>query len=451
MSFNSEVKFTALSGGIPIGGSHYLVELEGKRIAIDCGAVQRGGKVLPPPIAKGKVDALFLTHGHFDHSGMLPLFVKEHPETPIYSTKVTWRFTRMLLWDICRNASIRLSRGEKVENYFTPAEVENAVSFRRFKLVHNPAWFSPWKGWKIRFWPAGHINGAASIYIISPKGFRIIHSGDVCFHNQPTIKGMQIAYDFRSPNLLITEATNGNRNLPKRAAEEKRFVDRVIGILWRGGKVLIPSFGITGPNIGIILASGLAKAGVNIPVYLDGMIRMSATIINASNEWSKNDNGLVFPDNLVAVPEEQEEAYACRKKILDGGPAVVVSSHGMLEGGFAMFYLPHILSDYKSAVLIPGHQVEGSGGRLLLELGRGHEFQIKNKSIPRNCDVERFHLSSHASGKDLSNWISEIQPWQVIVTHATESGFLGLKHKVKSHHPITRVLGGYNGEEIRDL
>lgn len=445
------MKFTALSGGIPIGGSHYLIELDGKRIAIDFGAVQRGGKISAPPVASGRIDALLATHGHFDHVGMLPLFVREHPETPIYSTKVTWRFTRMLLWDSFQIAAHKLARGEKVEISFSSPEITKAISLKRFKLVHNSGWFSPWPGWKIRFRSSGHINGAVTVDIVSPSGFRIIHSGDISFHDAPTIKGAKIADDFKSPELLITEATYGDRDIPNREQEEQRLVNRIVEVLSHGGKVLIPSFSITGPNVGVIVADGLARAGVKVPVYIDGMIRTAARIINGSNEWSPNDNGLVFPKNLIAVPENKEEAYILRDEILDGGPSVIISSHGMLEGGMAMFYLPHFLSDYKSAVLIPGYQAEGTGGRRLLELERGSHFQINRRFIPISCEVEKFHLSSHASGKELASWISDIQPWVVIGTHATNSGFEGLKNKIKGRHPAIRVLGGYNGELISGL
>jgi len=444
------VNFKALSGGVPIGGSHYLIELEDKRIVIDCGAVQAGGKVLPPPIAQGRVDALFLTHGHLDHIGMLPLFVKEHPETPIYGTKVTWRFARMLLWDSYFVTLKKLERREKVETYFSATDIERALNLKRFNLVREPEWFSPWLGWKIRFWPAGHINGAASIHIISPKGFRIIHSGDISFHNQPTIRGAEVVNDIFSPEVLITEGTYGDRDLPNRVKEEHNFVDKVVEVLGQGGKILVPSFSITGPNIGIILANGLAKARVDIPVNLDGMVRTAAGIISGSSEWSPNDNGLVFPKNLIAVPEDPEKARAYRQKILDGGPAVIVSSHGMLEGGMAMFYLQHLISDYKSAVLLPGYQAEGTGGRRLLELERGHYFQINRRPFPIYCDVKRFQLSSHASGNELAGWISEIQPWHVIVTHAVRSAFEGLKQKIRERHPSIRVSGGFNGENIVD-
>lgn len=443
-------RFTAMSGGIPIGGVHFLIELEGKRIAIDCGARQDGGKVYPPPIIQGRVDALLLTHGHYDHDGMLPLFSKEHPNTPIYGTKVTRRFADMILWDSFRSALRKMGRGEKVEMHFSAGDIANALSLNRFRFVHKPEWFSPWPGWKIRFWPAGHINGASSIHIVSPSGFGVVHSGDISFHNQPTIRGAEIVNDIFSPDILITEGTYGDRNLPDRADEEYRFIRRVIEVLKRGGKVLVPAFSIAGSNVGIILANDLAKAGINIPVHIDGMIRTAARIINGSNEWSPNDNGLCFPKNLISIPEDPEECHSYRQDLVNGGPAVIISSHGMLEGGYANFYLPHILIDPKSAVLIPGYQAEGTGGRRLLELERGLSFRVNQLWIKKLCDVERFYLSAHASGQEISEWIRKIQPWHVIVTHATESAFKGLKGRINRHSPAIRVSGGYNGREISD-
>ncbi|OGD25536.1 hypothetical protein A2819_02080 [Candidatus Azambacteria bacterium RIFCSPHIGHO2_01_FULL_40_24] len=442
------MNFKALSGGVPIGGAHYLVELEDKRIVIDCGAVQAGGKVFPPPIAQGRIDALLLTHGHLDHVGMFPLFVKEHPDTPIYGTKVTWRFARMLLWDSYWVAIKKMERGEKVDVYFSASDIADALSLKKFRLVHNPEWFSPWPGWRIRFRSSGHINGAASIDIISPKGFRIIHSGDISFVDMPTIKGAEIANDFMSPEVLITEGTYGDRDLPNRAKEQQKVVDKVVEVLGQGGQVLVPSFSITGPNMGIIIANGLAEAGVDIPVHLDGMVRTAAGIISGSSEWSPNDDSAAFPKNLIAVPEDPEKARAYRQKLLEGGPAVIASSHGMLEGGMAMFYLEHLITDYKSAVLLLGYQAEGTGGRKLLELERGHRFQINRRSFPIYCDVKRFQLSSHASGNELAGWISEIQPWHVIITHAPNSGAQGLERKIKERHSSIRVSKGFNGEYV---
>ena len=450
------MKFTALGGGIPLGGSHHILNLEeGRRVAFDCGAIQsQGGKISAPPIAEGNIDALFATHGHFDHVGMLPLFGKTHPETPIYGTEVTRRFASMLLGDSLKITRKKIEAGEKnAQAYFNIADAIRVLTrHERYKQVLRPEWFELKPGWKIRFWPAGHINGAVSSQIITPKGLKIMHSGDISFTNMPTIKGADIAPDFR-PDVLITEATYGDRDLPNRAAEEQRFVNRVIEVLRRGGQVLIPAFGITGPNIAITLARGLTAAGIDTPIHIDGMIRKAARIIYGSSEWNAENKSVPFPDNIICMPDGRE-GYIHRQRLLSG-PAVILASHGMLEGGKIMEYLPTVLSNPLGAILIPGYQADGTGGRKLLELERGANFLIpgfgqrKGEVVPIYCDVERFYLSSHASGPELANWIEELDPKVLIVVHATAEGFAGLKRRFqeRAKRPLM-IIPAFNGEEI---
>ncbi len=451
------MKIKAFGGGIPLGGSHHLLDFEdeGMRLAVDYGAVQsQGGKVSPPPMAEGNIDALLLTHGHFDHVGMLPLFVKKHPETPVYGTEVTRRFAAMLLWDSLEITRKKIEDGEDVQAYFNTADTVRALArHERYKQVLKPEWFELKPGWKVRFRPAGHINGAASPQIIPPGGLKVMHSGDISLTNLPTILGAKIDQDFR-PDILITEATYGDRDLPNRASEEQRFIDRIIDVLRHGGQALIPTFGIAGPNIAIIVARGLKKASIDIPVHIDGMIRLAARIINNSSEWSENDNSVAFPDNLIPMPDGRE-GYNYRQRLLSG-PSVILASHGMLEGGKVMEYLPTVLSNPRGAVLIPGYQAEGTGGRKLLELERGNKFLIPAfgrrpaQVIPRYCDVERFYLSSHASGPELADWIGELDPKVLVVVHATAEGFAGLKRRLQERAKCpSMIFPAFNGEEIR--
>lgn len=448
------MKVTALGGGIPLGdqGAHHLYEFEeGLRLAIDYGAAQKDGKVFPPPMAQGKIDAMLLSHGHFDHTGMLPRFTKAHPEAPVYGTKVTRRFASMLLRDSLKITREKIAAGQNVDVFFNDQDVWNALSHKRFRLVHRPEWFSPWPGWKIRFRPANHINGAAIIDIVTPNGLRVTHSGDISFSELPTING-PIAQDFK-PDILVTEATYGDRDLPPRATERQRLVQRVIEVLKRGGQVLVPVFGIAGPNIGIELANGLAEAGIDTPVYIDGMVRKAADIINRSNHWSENDHPAVFPPNLIKMPDGLA-GYRLRCELLSR-PSVILSSHGMAEGGRVMEYLPPVLANPRSAVLIPGHQVEGTGGRKLLELERGGRFLIPAfgrrpaQIVTLYCDVERFYLSSHASGPEITDWVIELDPKVVIVNHAPPEGFNGLRRRLidRGFHD-SQILAARNGEEI---
>lgn len=448
-----------------MGGSHHLLEFEeGMRLAIDHGAIQsQGGKVSPPPMAQGHIDALLLTHGHFDHIGMLPRFGKMHPETPVYGTEVTRRFAAMLLQDSLEITRKKIEAGENVQAYFNTADAVRVLTrHERYKQVLRPEWFELKPGWKIRFKPNGHINGSARIQIITPAGLKLEHSGDICFNDQPTIKGAETD-DFR-PDILITEATYGDKD-PRlsRAEEEKLFIARVIEVIKRRhvfgvsskyfGQVLIPDFGIKGPNTAIMLARGLAEAGIDIPVHIDGMIRKAARIIYGSSEWDSSNRSVPFPDNIISMPDGRE-GHDYRQRLL-AGPAIVLASHGMIQGGRVLEYLPTILRNPLGAVLIPGHQAEGTDGRKLLELERGANFLVPSfgrrpsEAIPINCDIERFYLSSHAYGPELACWVEELEPKVLIVIHATVEGSTGLRRRLYERVRCpSMIIPAFNGEEI---
>lgn len=452
-------RFNALSGGIPLGGSHQLMEYCEKRMGFDCGAIQRDNKVLAPPLIEGPVDALLATHGHLDHVGMLAYWAKMHPESITFGTEMTRRFAWMLGKDSIKITQEKIAAGEKnIQQYFNESDLKTALKrYRCYKQVLNSKWFSPWPDWQMAFKRAGHINGAAKVQIVAPSGLRIEHSGDLCFIDQPTVKGADTSLDFR-PDVLITEATYGDRDLPNRATEEQRLIDRVIDILMRGSRVLIPAFSTSGPNVGIIIERGLARAvesGIKLPtvnVYIDGMLRTAAWLINRTTPWDEGDDPSAFPPNLIPMPDKRD-GWLCRRKLL-AEPAVIVSSHGMVEGGKIMTWLPFILPDPTAAVLIPGYQAEGTGGRKLLELEKGHNFVIPGfagrpaQTVPIYCDVERFYLSSHASGREIAEQIVRQNPKVVIVVHATEEGFQGLKRKLLSLGFKGRIIPAYNGQEI---
>ena len=440
------MKFTALSGGIPMGAAHYLIEdLEGKNIAFDCGTeILRGGNTRMPPITDKKVDLLCVSHGHLDHVGGLAYFAKHHPETKFLGTKVTRRFAEMQLWDSLGITAKKIAEGKKIEHQFIGDDIRALMNLKRFGIVHRPEWFSPWPDWMIRFRPNGHINGSACIDIQTPNDFRMTFSVDTCFNNQPTIAGAKVYNDFR-PYMLFVEGTYGDRTLPDRQREEERFIGYVKDVLQRGGFALVPSFGIGGVNIALTLA----LAG--IPTYIDGMIRTAADIINMSNPWSASDRPFVFTENLQPVANEWH-----RQQILKGKPCAIVTTHGMLEFGPVWSYLPHILGDHNSAVLIPGYQAEETGGYQLLRLERGQALERKNektgelKKYQIYCDVEKFYLSGHASGREIADYVQKVNPWEVVILHASYGSYHSLKKMIKERLPIIKVHGAFNGRELVD-
>ena len=87
-----------------VTGSKYLLEHAGGRLLVDCGLFQ-GYKHLrlknwsPPPFRASDIDAVVLTHAHIDHSGYLPLLVKNGFRGRIHATQATVELCNILLLD----------------------------------------------------------------------------------------------------------------------------------------------------------------------------------------------------------------------------------------------------------------------------------------------------------------------------------------------------------------
>ena len=95
---------TFLGGAGTVTGSKYLLEGDGIRILVDCGLFQgfkalrlRNWAALPVPPAS--ISAVLLTHAHLDHSGYLPLLVKNGFRGPIICTSATQDLCKVLLPD----------------------------------------------------------------------------------------------------------------------------------------------------------------------------------------------------------------------------------------------------------------------------------------------------------------------------------------------------------------
>ena len=91
-----------------VTGSCHCVEVNGKRILIDCGLQQGAGDKdnSTLPFVPGSIDAVLVTHAHIDHSGRLPLLVKQGFRGKIYATRKTCELMKIMLED---SARIRVS------------------------------------------------------------------------------------------------------------------------------------------------------------------------------------------------------------------------------------------------------------------------------------------------------------------------------------------------------
>ena len=95
------MKLSFLGAARQVTGSCYLIEVGGKKVLIDCG-MEQGPQIYEQQSFKvnpSDVYCVFLTHAHIDHSGLLPLLVKQGFEGKIYTTSATKELCEIMLRD----------------------------------------------------------------------------------------------------------------------------------------------------------------------------------------------------------------------------------------------------------------------------------------------------------------------------------------------------------------
>jgi uncharacterized protein len=425
------MNITFLGGGDEIGASSAIVEIGAARVLIDCGIRMSGDQRLPDLAAlKGaqyrQLDAALLTHAHMDHSGALPVLQQHFPGVPVYATAATRGLVEVLLRD-----SLNIMRAKAESENELPLYSANAVGELLEKIVPVPVG-APLQigrtGLTATWFPAGHILGAASIGIEGTeqgRTIRVLFSGDIAVSDQLTVPGMLAPKGFR-PDVLVIEATYGDRLHSARELEEQRLIEMVAGVIERKGKLLIPAFAIGRAQevLLMLLKQFRAKRMASFPVYVDGMVRSVCGVYSlfpahqtpyARRLIEKHGN----PFFNVVDEIKQVTAPAEREKVLSGDPCVIVASSGMLTGGASAFYAQQLVGDERNGIAITGYQDEESPGRQLLELAdhTTREVAIAGRSYEVKAGVAKYALSAHADCNEIAGLIEAINPREIVLVH----------------------------------
>jgi metallo-beta-lactamase family protein len=425
-----------------VTGSCYCLQANGKKLLIDCG-LQQGQDEKDDqslPFDAGDINFVVLTHAHIDHSGRLPLLVKEGFNGKIYATKVTCDLISIMLRDSAKiqetdakwinKRDRRAGKNEAVPLY-SMVDAENTLKYLMPCSYGEMIEIS--QGIKVNFIDAGHILGSSSAEIFlseGPYNKKIVFSGDIGNTNQPIIRDPQY---IRQADYVVMEATYGDR-IHDKSEDYTIGLARVIDeTLSRGGNVVIPSFAVARTQellyfIREIKEKKMVASIPNFPVYVDSPLASAITKLydsdlsgyadeQATSIINKGIDVLSFPN--LTFTDSTEDSKAIN---FDPDPKVIISSSGMCEAGRIRHHLKHNLWRKESSIVFVGFQAAGTLGRILLDGTK--KVKLFDEEIAVLAAIHNFTgLSAHADKDGLLKWINSFdkKPNKVFITHGEDS------------------------------
>jgi metallo-beta-lactamase family protein len=405
-----------------VTGSCFLIEVDGRRLLVECGLIQGASEDearnrAPFPFDPRKIDAVALTHAHLDHSGRLPLLIKAGYRGPVYTHSASRDLSRIMLKDAgylnekeaeWENRKRQRRHLPPLEPLYTMQEAQAAV--RRFRTVDYGETVKVMRGVTLRLADAGHILGSAIIELwLEENGIRrkLVFSGDLGHRGAPILRDPATLTE---ADLVIMESTYGDR---AHRSWEATWAE-LDGIFTRAGQVrgniLIPAFAV-GRAQELLYAFklnyerwGLARWAV----FLDSPMAIEATEVygrhyevynREARGERRRDGGLFDLPNLHLSRTTQQSMRINR---IEAG-AIVIAGSGMCEGGRIKHHFKHNIWRDRCQVLMVGYQAQGTLGRALVDGVK--TISLWGETVRVAADIRTIGgFSAHADCHGLAEW-----------------------------------------------
>jgi len=435
------MKITFLGATGTVTGSKYLVSTENYKIMVDCGLFQ-GLKQLrlknwkPLPIDPASVDAVVLTHAHIDHTGYLPLLVKNGFQGKVYCSVATRDLCEILLPDSAflqeEEARYANKRGYSKHNPALPLYTQEDAE-RALKLL-EPVRFGEEievaDRVKIRLMPAGHILGAALVYL-SAEGKTILFSGDLGRMNDPLMLPPSIV---READYLVLESTYGNR-LHEEGEPEAKLASIINRTYARGGILVVPVFAVGRAQELLYHIQKLKdeRRIPDIPVYLNSPMAVDATeiFVNHCDLHKLSPEQCKMVANSARMVNSVEESQSLNTI---NHPVIILSASGMASGGRVVHHIKAFGPDPRNTILFAGYQAAGTRGAAMLD--GAESVKIHGEYVPINAEVAQIsNLSAHADYNEIMEWLNHFErpPTMTFIVHGEPVAADAMRHRIEEN------------------
>lgn len=426
------ISFYSLGAAEEVTGSKHILEVDGHSYMIDCGAFQGHRKQADKKnrmfeFAADKLEAVILTHAHYDHCGLLPVLAKNGFQGNIYATPATRDLASLIMMDSAhiqaRDAEYLRKQFAKKKEKFTwqPLYTEKDVVATANQIIgvsyNRKMYIAP--NIELEFFEAGHILGSAmAVLRIVGAGkngtdIRIAYTGDLGRKNKAIIRDP--ATDLPPVDYLFMESTYGNRRHQDEDSALKDLEQVVRRAVQTKGKIIIPAFAIERTQELVYHLHQLVdkKKIPSIPIYVDSPMATNATGIfrvhpecydEQTHEAFLKHHKNPFGFNALTFTSSVEESKALNTK---NGPMIIISADGMCEAGRIVHHIANNISDEKNTILIVGYMAENTLGRRILNGDK--EVRVLGDMLPVKANVERINaFSAHADYTECLNWLQAI-------------------------------------------
>jgi Cft2 family RNA processing exonuclease len=453
--------FTNLTRANEIGANSYLLDFGADgRVVLDAGMHPRGeGLAGLPTVERLKfdsIDTILVSHAHHDHTGALPLLMRDQPSARVFMSEATYYLADPLLHN-----SVQVMLKQKAEKgiaeypLFTHRELDQLVKVWQACGLER-SW-SP-RGYPdpeqepltFRFYAAGHILGSVGT-ALTHRGRTIFYTGDVNFTDQTLLRGADFPRE--GIDVLITETTRGSQPRPEgftRDGTVERLAVAIEETFAKGGAVLMPVFAMGKTQELLAQLHFFQKSGrlPETPIYIGGLGRSFCEIYDRlAGRTRRKYPKLALLDDIAPQVMDGRRARDFNPK---RGHIYLISSGMMTENTLSNVFAQNFLAHERHSVFFVGFCDPASPAGLLRATPRG-EPVILNAAYgaqPVRCRVEHFDFTAHAQREDLLAYILELRPRICVLVHGDAPALAWFQQELAARAPEMKVIIPPPGEGI---
>jgi len=430
------VRLTFLGGARQVGRSCLLLHTPISKIILDCGIdVAASNREKFPYLDVSEfnikeIDAIVISHAHLDHGGLVPYLFKMGYRGPVYMTDPTLDISSLLALDYIGVAYKKASAP-----LFSSKDIKEMVKHSICLSYNEVTDITP--DIRLTFYNSGHALGSAMIHLNIGNGLHnLLYTGDMKFGRTRLLDPAVISF----PRLetAIIESTYGSKNdiLPPRKDSENILIEEIKKTIARKGKVLIPELGLGRAQETMLIIEDAMNQNLlpKVPVHIDGMIWDINGIHTAYPDFlSSNIRNQIFQDKNPFASEtfKRVGSPAERKKVIEGGPCIILATSGMLVGGASVEYFRELADNKKNSIIFVCYQGVGSLGRQVQEGLKEVKMtsEGREEDVVVNLEIHTIDgLTAHSGRNQLLAFINRCQPKpkRVIINHGEASKCLDL-------------------------